>query len=65
VSSRCYLLGERRVPLRTGGQENEQSAGGSNGVRDKIIQMLIHAVCQRKVERASVSVKLTLSSLSS
>jgi hypothetical protein len=27
--------------------------------------MLIHAVCQRKVERASVSVKLTLSSLSS
>ena len=46
-------------------QANEQSAGGSNGVRDKIIQMLIHAVCQRKVERASVSVKLTLSSLSS
>jgi hypothetical protein len=27
--------------------------------------MLIHVVCQRKVERASVSVKLRLSSLSS
>ena len=52
-----------RVPLRTvGGQENEQSAGGSNGVSDTIIQMLIHVVFERKVERASVSVKLALSS---